>query len=928
MEINNLYQRGSEWRKWDLHVHTPGTKSNDGYKVNDGKDVWDEFCKKIEQSDVDVFGITDYFSVDNYRIFVKKYQSKYPSSKKKFFLNIELKLNESVNQKLEEVNIHLLCNPALLDNVDKLLSKLRVVKTGKDETPIMCSELSTKDDYESATVTRKDINDAVEETFGKKAIRQDHFLIFTAANNDGIRPERGKQRKEAITDEIDKFSDAFFGGTQNADQFLNIHRLEDKEQLIGKKAVISGSDAHSFEDVDNFLGKRVVEIDSNGKDIIVKDVTWIKADPTFEGLKQIIYEPEPGERVLIGPAEPDQKDDYRVIRKIKFTNTNDFPEEIEFNNNLCSITGSRSSGKSALLAYVAHSIDEELTEKMIEGPGAGENYHWNKINLEYLIEWENGKSNNESPGKIVYIPQNHLFKMSDNPDEIKEKIKPVLFKNLPDFKEKYSQAENNIKGHNQQILEQIESWFELSDSIQSLKSKLKNFGDKKAVEQEKQKIELEIEKLKEKNQLSKKDVKKYQKISADISTREGRIKQIKIELSQILNVSEDQGYFSSLKVTLVPSLENLPKKLQDKINKDLQKKKDNVLVKINKQVIDYKNSIEKEKIKIEAEILKIKKENKDLIEKYQKNIELERFVKKLNECNEIIKKIDGVETDEKVHGDKLQECEKTIKLAIDRRKFLIEQLKINIDNTDQGMFEGIKFGLEYDFGKNLEIITQKINVRDKTKFVEENTLKIEDIREKPVEFLLAVYTGKQKINIGNDKKEVAQEVLSLTEKILFTAEMEKDKIGGFSEPTMTPGKRALFALRLILAESEDTWPLLIDQPEDDLDSRSIYDDIVPFLKKKKKERQIIMVSHNANLVIGADSEQIIVSNRNGDDRINIDKKQFNYFTGSIEDTKAKDSNCKDTLKSQGIREHACEILDGGKTAFEYRRNKYNLVRYK
>jgi len=94
----------------------------------------------------------------------------------------------------------------------------------------------------------------------------------------------------------------------------------------------------------------------------------------------------------------------------------------------------------------------------------------------------------------------------------------------------------------------------------------------------------------------------------------------------------------------------------------------------------------------------VKNINKDLIEKYQKNIELERFVKKLNECNEIIKKIGGVETDKKVHGDKLQECEKTIKSAIDRRKSLIEQLKINIDNADQGMLEGIKFGFEYDFG--------------------------------------------------------------------------------------------------------------------------------------------------------------------------------------------------------------------------------------
>ncbi|MCD6566863.1 MAG: DNA repair protein, partial [Bacteroidales bacterium] len=187
-----------------------------------------------------------------------------------------------------------------------------------------------------------------------------------------------------------------------------------------------------------------------------------------------------------------------------------------------------------------------------------------------------------------------------------------------------------------------------------------------------------------------------------------------------------------------------------------------------------------------------------------------------------------------------------------------------------------------------------------------------------------LYSGEQKIIAGNEKKQVARDVLSLTERILFNAEMEEDKIGGFSEPTMTPGKRALFLLRLILFESEDTWPLLIDQPEDDLDSRSIYDDIVPFLKKKKKERQIIMVSHNANLVIGSDSEQVIVANRHGTDRKNADERQFNYLTGSLEYSKTKDEDCIDTLIAQGVCEHACEILDGGKIAFEQRKNKYNI----
>jgi hypothetical protein len=117
---------------------------------------------------------------------------------------------------------------------------------------------------------------------------------------------------------------------------------------------------------------------------------------------------------------------------------------------------------------------------------------------------------------------------------------------------------------------------------------------------------------------------------------------------------------------------------------------------------------------------------------------------------------------------------------------------------------------------------------------------------------------------------------------------------------------------------------LIDQPEDDLDSRSIYDEVVPFLKAKKKERQIIMVSHNANLVIGSDSEQLIIANRNGNDRKNEDGKQFNYLTGSLEFTHDYDEACEDTLKAQGVCEHACSILDGGKAAFQNRKNRYHV----
>ncbi|MGV2822658.1 TrlF family ATPase, partial [Brevibacterium casei] len=168
------------------------------------------------------------------------------------------------------------------------------------------------------------------------------------------------------------------------------------------------------------------------------------------------------------------------------------------------------------------------------------------------------------------------------------------------------------------------------------------------------------------------------------------------------------------------------------------------------------------------------------------------------------------------------------------------------------------------------------------------------------------------------------EILTITKEIRFSAELDSDSIGGFARSSMTPGKQALFALTLILNESQEPWPLLIDQPEDDLDSRSIYETIVPYLVERKKERQIIMVSHNANLVIGSDSEQVIVANRHGIDRKNDRERTFEYFTGPLEHSQPLNALSTTTLGRFGIREHACEILDGGQEAFEKRRNKYKF----
>jgi hypothetical protein len=137
--------RGSVWRKWDLHLHGPGTKKNDQYKATK-IDVLDEYCDKLEQSDVAAFGITDYFSADSYLTFLNRFKARYPNSDKVFFPNIELCTSAVVNRASEEVQLHLIFNPdahGFEGNIRKFLQLLDTNKTGLGGKTIKASELMT-----------------------------------------------------------------------------------------------------------------------------------------------------------------------------------------------------------------------------------------------------------------------------------------------------------------------------------------------------------------------------------------------------------------------------------------------------------------------------------------------------------------------------------------------------------------------------------------------------------------------------------------------------------------------------------------------------------------------------------------------------------------------------------------------------------------
>lgn len=175
-----------------------------------------------------------------------------------------------------------------------------------------------------------------------------------------------------------------------------------------------------------------------------------------------------------------------------------------------------------------------------------------------------------------------------------------------------------------------------------------------------------------------------------------------------------------------------------------------------------------------------------------------------------------------------------------------------------------------------------------------------------------------KSQYGNSIESALREILTDWYNIHYTVNMDGDNIHD-----MSPGKKAIVLLKMLVSMADSQFPILIDQPEDDLDNRSVFDELIVFIKQKKINRQIIIVTHNANIVLGGDAELVIVANQDGKNSKNK-KYRFEYRSGAIEDNSFDKSSDVGILNSKSVHEHICDILEGGKKAFELRQNKYHL----
>ena len=302
--------RGSEWRKWDLHLHSPYTNINNKY----GDITDEEFIEKIIKENIEVIGLTNYFNFSNEDFELKE---KLEQKGIVVFLNLELRLN-NINDEGNAVDYHIIFSNEL--SKEEIKNVLANIKASIGNTT-KCLNMLSKEEIKIGVVDLNELHNIL----NNESLHIDNKYLTAFLSRGHGNAKCGKGRKFIPYEEITRKTDivmhsSMFIENLNNDKNFWLGKTEQKNKYI--KPLLQTSDAHNISDIG--VKKKSVEdknknknnvYEENGKYYInVPYFSWIKSDKTFNGLKQVIY--EPNERVQYGSENPDNKPNYLVIDSI------------------------------------------------------------------------------------------------------------------------------------------------------------------------------------------------------------------------------------------------------------------------------------------------------------------------------------------------------------------------------------------------------------------------------------------------------------------------------------------------------------------------------------------------------------------------------------------------------------------------------------
>lgn len=945
-------KRGSTWNKWDFHVHTPYSVLNNNYGFTpDHRDCFsqekqfDEFVQylfnKAVENKIVAIGITDYFSIDGYKRIkeqylssIKKMNQLFPDEKVRdkvkaiyVFPNIELRLSTFVGKKSHAVNFHVLFSDAvsineieenflrnLKINNELCLTTLNIEKIGKE-----CIDNNTSGNngnpyfigLEKISVDDKNVL----ETLKKNVAFKGNYLISIPVDED-LSDIEWTGRDCTVRQKFYRESDFLMTSNPNTIKWALAHGRE-KEQcrIFGSiKPCIWGSDAHDY--------KSMFEPDDNR-------FCWIKAEPSFAGLLQVLY--EPGERVCIQRDRPGKNLPHQTIDRIIFRSDDFSSTPIYFNEGLTAIIGGKSTGKSILLRHVAKSADpKQVAEKeALITPIMNYSSTSNKYETTADVYWKDGASGER---KIIYIPQSWLNHLVDDlrwNSQLNLMLENIILQQ-DDINKACKLHKQNIAKVINSVKHDIVDYVEVISQIKSDYEKLMNEGASQQFSLEISNLENQRTSLSMRTVITPEILKEYSELGSTIISFSQKLNALKQEKSNLDLLSPPYLYINGI-TNFRDDVKNHDLSSFSTVREILGSAINQINSEISRiWIIAYKEAQERLNLKLASEEDKLKQLENDysiLKDRVGLNEQLQIVENTIAEEREKLLKALKVESRIQNNKNKASSLKQNILKSTELIRKQYNDFRIKISNACSNS-DNLKFIAQveekrdelFDAINSLFIKrgllsfqkTYNYNLHIKEEFTVDD--KLFECLWKAVDDDILQFKG------GNDLTSFLEKIFSDWFYIHYIVKSGEDTIND-----MSPGKKALVLLELIVNLEKGNCPILIDQPEDDLDNRSIYSDLVHYLKVKKHERQIIVVTHNANVVIGADAEEIIIANQAGKESPNY-KNRFEYRSGSIEsDYPRYDSNgqiISGVLNSKGIQQQICDILEGGKLAFELRKNKY------
>ena len=984
--------RGSEWRRWEPHIHAPGTVLNNQFGAGN---PWETYLSSLESAapKIEAIAVTDYYLTDTYQEVVKHKNAGRLPDVQIIFPNVELRLD--VAAKSGFVNLHLLVSPEDPKHVEELhriLQRLQFQAHGdtfncnrqdlislgkKADTSIVDDRAALAHGATQFKVNFDQLRRVMRESDWAKA----NILIAVAgAAGDGTSGLR-QAADTTIRQEIEKFAHVIFSSSPAQREFWSGRRgvtLDQlRERFDGCKPCLHGSDAHDQKNVGQPVEERY---------------SWIKGGLEFDALRQACIDPEG--RAYVGTEPPRTAMPSQVISHVAIADADwAATPEIPLNPGLIAIIGARGSGKTALADVIAAGCDAISPA----GWRANENISASFVvrarkllgNATATLSWGGGASvtrfldGRDANGHLAfprarYLSQQfveELCSSSGVSDGLIAEMERVIFdahhqdarEGAMDFAElrdfriarfqqarareveaiadtseriatelekeasvanlslQVTQKDGQIKSYNQDLAKlvvkgtetQAKRHTQLGQAVQELRGTIQAFGNQRrtflALRDEVSSTRATkapelLRQAKERHQHSGLNPQQWDEFlliyKGDVDTSlSGYVTWADQQIAALTGNPVGPGdpnkalFADSADITKLPlnTLVAEMARLEAFVSAD--KIVRNQYTTLSQRIAQESTTLRNLQTRLtDAQGAAVRR----------KELQIERdaaygrvFQAIVNEQAALVDLYAPLLARLTASTGTLRKLGFSVRRVVDVAAWGAVAEEDLLDRRKAGPFQGR--------GSLIAIADASLRPAWETGTAAEVQSAMANFIAQYMKELIghAPYPQSQQAEFRAWLKQFAHWLFS-TKHISVRYEITYD---GVDISKLSPGTRGIVLLLLYLAlDDADDRPLIIDQPEENLDPKSVYEELVSLFLAAKGKRQVVMVTHNANLVINTDADQIIVAEAGPHPKGGL--PSITYRSGGLENAE--------------IRKAVCNILEGGEEAFRERARRLRV----